>query len=71
MRLLIRSIQKDGFTMPVVVAGEGKEYVVVDGFHRRQAAKNNRQIRESLGNYLPVVRLEKKLEDRIAATVRP
>ena len=69
MRLLIRSIQKDGFTMPVVVAGEGKEYVVVDGFHRRQAAKNNRQIRESLGNYLPVVRLEKKLEDRIAATV--
>lgn len=70
MRLLIRSIQKDGFTMPVVVAGEGKEYVVVDGFHRRQAAKNNRQIRESLGNYLPVVRLEKKLEDRIAATVR-
>lgn len=70
MRLLIRSIQKDGFTMPVVVAGEGKGYVVVDGFHRRQAAKNNRQIRESLGNYLPVVRLEKKLEDRIAATVR-
>ena len=70
MRLLIRSIQKDGFTMPVVVAGEGKEYVVVDGFHRRQAAKNNRQIRESLGNYLPVVRLKKKLEDRIAATVR-
>ena len=70
MRLLICSIQKDGFTMPVVVAGEGKEYVVVDGFHRRQAAKNNRQIRESLGNYLPVVRLEKKLEDRIAATVR-
>ena len=70
MRLLIRSIQKDGFTMPVVVAGEGKEYVVVDGFHRRQAAKNNRQIRESLGNYLPVVRLEKKLEDRIGATVR-
>ena len=70
MRLLICSIQKDGFTMPVVVAGEGKEYVVVDGFHRRQAAKNNRQIRERLGKYLPVVRLEKKLEDRIAATVR-
>ena len=35
MRLLKLSIHKDGFTMPVVVARDGKGHVVVDGFHRR------------------------------------
>ena len=66
MRLLKLSIRKDGFTMPVVVARDGKEHVVVDGFHRRQVA----QIRKSLGGYLPVVRLDKSIEDRITSTVR-
>ena len=65
MRLLKLSIRKDGFTMPVVVARDGKEHVVVDGFHRRQVAKMDAQIRKSLGGYLPVVRLDKAL--RIAS----
>ena len=70
MRLLKLSIHKDGFTMPVVVARDGKGHVVVDGFHRRQVAKTDVQIRESLGGYLPVVRLDKSIEDRITSTVR-
>lgn len=70
MRLLKLSIRKDGFTMPVVVAQDGKGYVVVDGFHRRQVAKMDAQIRKSLGGYLPVVRLDKSIEDRITSTVR-
>ena len=70
MRLLKLSIRKDGFTMPVVVARDGKEHVVVDGFHRRQVAKMDAQIRKSLGGYLPVVRLDKSIEDRITSTVR-
>ena len=41
MRLLKLSIHKDGFTMPVVVARDGKGHVVVDGFHRRQVAKTD------------------------------
>ena len=49
LRLLKLSIHKDGFTMPVVVAHDGKGHVVVDGFHRRQVAKTDVQIRESLG----------------------
>lgn len=70
MQLLRLSLLKDGFTMPVVVAGDRKGYVVVDGFHRRQLAKTDTQIRKSLGGYLPVVRLDKSIEDRITSTVR-
>lgn len=70
MQLLRLSLLKDGFTMPVVVAGDRKGYVVVDGFHRRQLAKTDAQIRKSLGGYLPVVRLDKNIEDRITSTVR-
>lgn len=70
MRLLKLSIHKDGFTMPVVVAREGKGHVVVDGFHRRQLAQTDVQIRESLGGYLPVVRIDKTGEECITSTVR-
>ena len=70
MRLLKLSIHKDGFTMPVVVAREGKGHVVGDGFHRRQLAQTDVQIRESLGGYLPVVRIDKTGEECITSTVR-
>ena len=71
MKLLEFSIRKDGITMPIVVAqdNEGK-YVVVDGFHRTLIAKTKKDIRQSLKGYLPVVLLNKSLEDRITATVR-
>lgn len=71
MRLLQLSIQKDGLTMPVVVADDidgGK--VVVDGFHRTTVVKTTRSVRESTAGYLPVVRLNKTIEDRITSTVR-
>ena len=70
MRLLTLSIEKDGLTMPVVVADDKKGWVVVDGFHRRQVVKTKANVRESLGGYLPIVRLNKNLEDRITSTVR-
>jgi len=71
MKLLEYSILKDGITMPIVVAKEGlNSYVVVDGFHRTTVVKNNKNIRESLCGYMPVVLLNKKLEDRITSTVR-
>lgn len=70
MRLLTLSIEKDGLTMPVVVADDKKGWVVVDGFHRRQVVKTKANVRQSLGGYLPIVRLNKSLEDRITSTVR-
>lgn len=71
MRLLQLSIRKDGITMPVVVADDPDGgVVVVDGFHRTTVAKTCGDVRESLGGYLPVVKLNKGIEERITATVR-
>lgn len=71
MHLLRLSIQRDGLTMPVVVAdAEGEACTVVDGFHRNIVARSTPDVRDSLHGYLPVVKLNKPLEERIAATVR-
>lgn len=71
MRLLALSIRKDGLTMPVVVAdNEDGGKTVVDGFHRTTLVKTSKDIRESTGGYLPVVKLNKSVEDRITSTVR-
>jgi ParB-like chromosome segregation protein Spo0J len=72
MRLLELSIRKDGITMPVVVADDQEDggYVVVDGFHRTAVVKTCTDVRLSTGGYMPVVRLNKSVEDRITATVR-
>lgn len=71
MRLLRLSMAKDGQTMPVVVAADGQGvYQVVDGFHRKNVAKNYPEVREALAGHLFVVELNKSLEDRITSTVR-
>nr|EES51961.1 MAG: ParB domain protein nuclease [Leptospirillum ferrodiazotrophum] len=72
MRLLRLSIAKDGMTMPVVVADDAETggYVVVDGFHRTAVAKETQKVRDTLDGYLPVVKLNKSIEDRISSTVR-
>lgn len=74
MKLLKLSISKDGVTMPVVVCDtpENKKYpyTVVDGFHRTTVIQHDKQINESLHGYVPVSRLNKKIEDRITSTVR-
>jgi ParB-like chromosome segregation protein Spo0J len=70
MELLTLSIRKDGLTMPCVVANDGDEFIVVDGFHRRTQVANKKDIRESLHGYLPVSKLNKGIEDRITSTVR-
>lgn len=68
MKLLLKSIESDGFTQPIVVwEVESGRYEVVDGFHRHIVGK-------SLGmSHLPIVvinhdRIDKG--DRIAATIR-
>lgn len=72
MKLLELSIRKDGLTMPVVVATEKKDdnWVVVDGFHRTEVCKKTKDINEGLNGYLPVSRLNKTIENRVASTVR-
>lgn len=74
MKLLKLSISKDGVTMPIVVCDtpDNKKYpyTVVDGFHRTTVIQQDKQINESLHGYVPVSRLNKKMEDRITSTVR-
>lgn len=74
MKLLKLSIKKDGLTMPVVVCDTPEDknhpYTVVDGFHRTTVVQQDKEVKGSLHGYVPVSRLNKKLEDRITSTVR-
>jgi len=72
MRLLYVSISHDGYTQPVVtVYDEAQDlYIIVDGFHRYTTMKLNKDLQEKTGGLLPVVVIEKSINDRMASTVR-
>lgn len=73
MKLLIRSIEEDGYTMPIVTFPDKETIRIVDGFHRRKAERTSRSIHESTFGYIPVstIRPEKReISDRMASTIR-
>jgi ParB-like chromosome segregation protein Spo0J len=72
MRLLYISIAHDGYTQPVVtIYDKAKDkYVIVDGFHRFTTMRMNKDIRDKSESMLPVVVIEKSINDRMASTVR-
>lgn len=72
MKLLYTSILHDGYTQPVVtIYDEDRDmYVIVDGFHRYYTCKTNDDIRERNRGYLPIVVIDKDINDRMASTVR-
>lgn len=72
MRLLHTSIAEDGYTQPTVTIWdeELEKYVIVDGYHRYTTMRKYEDIRARTGGYLPVVVIDKPIEDRIASTVR-
>lgn len=72
MKLLYTSILHDGYTQPIVTIydSEADRYVIVDGFHRYFVCKNNPDIRERNKGMLPVVVIDKAINDRMASTVR-
>lgn len=72
MGLLYTSIDHDGYTQPVVTIydKDKDEYVIVDGFHRYSVMKHYKSIRERNKGMLPVVVIEKDINDRMASTVR-
>ena len=71
-RLLYTSILHDGYTQPVVTVYDESidKYVIVDGFHRFLTCRENEDIRERNGGTLPIVVLDKSMNDRMASTVR-
>lgn len=72
MRLLYTSVLHDGYTQPVVTVHdeENDRYVIVDGFHRYLTCKSNQDILDRNLGRLPIVVIDKDINDRMASTVR-
>jgi len=72
MQLLYTSILHDHYTQPIVTVHDKERdmYVIVDGFHRYYTAKSNKNILDRMEGHLPVVVIDKDINDRMASTVR-
>ena len=72
MRLLYESIRADGYTMPIVCyyAKSQDIYVIVDGFHRYRVMLEHPDIYERENGMLPVVVIDRPIDDRMASTIR-
>jgi ParB-like chromosome segregation protein Spo0J len=72
MGLLYTSIMHDGYTQPVVTVYNevtGK-YEIVDGVHRYYTCKTQADVQARNQGRLPIVVLNKAINDRMASTVR-
>lgn len=72
MKLLHTSIIHDGYTQPIVtIWDEAKQkYVIVDGFHRYASMVYNKDLRDLNNSMVPIVVLDKDINDRMASTIR-
>jgi ParB-like chromosome segregation protein Spo0J len=71
MKLLHTSIKLDGYTQPIVAYQlEDGSYEVVDGFHRSRIGKEYSDIQKRVCGYLPIVVIEKPLDERMGSTIR-
>jgi len=72
MGLLYISIKHDGYTQPIVTIynKEKDKYIIVDGFHRYYVMKYYKDIYDSTNGYLPIVVINKGINDRMASTIR-
>jgi ParB-like chromosome segregation protein Spo0J len=72
MKLLYTSISHDGYTQPVVTVYDQKKkkYVIIDGFHRYFTCKSYKDILERNHGKLPIVVIDKDINDRMASTIR-
>ncbi|MEW5559502.1 ParB N-terminal domain-containing protein [Enterobacter asburiae] len=73
-KLLLKSLQTDGFTQPIVVhEPENQHYEIIDGFHRQQLATSKSALKSKLKGYLPVAVLQNEASEtsgRMASTIR-
>lgn len=72
MRLLYTSVREDGYTQPIVTIydAERKKYIIVDGFHRNLIMRKYADIAERCHGRLPIVVIDKDIDQRMASTVR-
>lgn len=73
-RLLLKSLEADGFTQPIVVQEDTPDHFeIVDGFHRHELGKSRASLKKRLLGYLPVTCLNRERSsktDRMASTIR-
>lgn len=73
MELLYQSILNDGYTMPIVSYKETEKIRIVDGFHRRETERRNKDISTSTRGRVPVTNIRNTQgheSDRMASTIR-
>ena len=72
LELLYISIKHDGYTQPIVTIYDEAEgmYIIIDGFHRYYVSKTYKDLLALNHGLVPVVVLEKDLNDRMASTIR-
>lgn len=72
MKLLYKSIQSDGYTMPIVCyyLEDEDKYEIVDGYHRYTVMLKHKDIYERENGMLPVSVIDKPISDRMASTIR-
>lgn len=73
MQLLYESISNDGYTMPIVSFNDTNTIRIVDGFHRRETEKRNKDISLSTLGYVPLTTIRNTQADssnRMASTIR-
>jgi ParB-like chromosome segregation protein Spo0J len=72
MKMLYESIANDGYTMPIVSFPDDDIIKIVDGFHRRETERRNKDISESTMGYLPLSTIRSSQTDksnRMASTI--
>ena len=67
LKLLKLSIEQDGYTQPIVAYHDKThdKYIIVDGFHRYYCARRYFNLKE-----IPIVVINKRLNNRMASTIR-
>lgn len=73
MQLLYESISNDGYTMPIVSFKDETIIRIVDGFHRRETERRNKDISESTFGRVPLTNIRNSQTDtgnRMASTIR-
>ncbi len=72
MKLLLKSIREDGYTMPIVCYYIADEdiYEIVDGFHRYTTLMQHKDIYDREEGCLPVSVIDKDISNRMASTIR-
>jgi hypothetical protein len=72
MRLLYVSIQHDGLTQPIVTFWDAElsKFIIVDGFHRYSTLRLNKDLLDRNHGRIPVVVIDKDINDRMASTIR-